>query len=151
MPKVLIEFQNVFKSFTMKEGEIEVLKNINLKIIEGEFVIIFGPSGCGKSTLLHILLELEAPTKGKVIFDGEDFYQKTEDERALTRRHKVGMVYQQPLWVSALTVKENVGFPLHLLGFLEGEIEKKVMETLTLVEMTYRKDFYPTELSSGQQ
>lgn len=151
MTKILIEFQSVFKSFPMKEGEVQVLKNINLKIYENEFVIIFGPSGCGKSTLLHILLGLEPPTAGKVFFDGADFYQKNEDQRALIRRYKVGMVYQQPLWVSALTVKENVGFPLHLLGFLPEEIEKKADEVLALVEMTYRKDFYPTELSSGQQ
>lgn len=149
--KVLIEFQNVFKSFPTKDGAVEVLKKINLKIIEGEFVIIFGPSGCGKSTLLHILLGLEPPTAGKVIFHGVDFYQKSEDERALIRRDQVGMVYQQPLWISALTVKENVGLPLHLLGFSEEEIEKKVIDALNLVEMSYRKDFYPTELSSGQQ
>lgn len=149
--KVLIEFQNVFKSFPMKDREVEVLKNINLKIIEGEFVIIFGPSGCGKSTLLHILLGLEPPTSGKVIFDGFDFYQKSEDERALARRYQVGMIYQQPLWISALNVKENVGFPLHLLGMMEEKIEKKVMEVLEVVGMTFRKDFYPTELSSGQQ
>ena len=80
MSKVLIEFQNVDKSFPMKEGEVQVLKNINLKIFEGEFVIIFGPSGCGKSTLLHVLLGLEAPTSGQIIFDGKDFYQASEDE-----------------------------------------------------------------------
>ncbi|MGB9883040.1 MAG: ABC transporter ATP-binding protein [Microgenomates group bacterium] len=151
MAKLLIEFQSVFKSFPVKEGEVEVLKNINLKIFEGEFVIIFGPSGCGKSTLLHILLGLEPPTKGQVVFDGVDFYQKSEDERALFRRHKVGMIYQQSLWVSALTVNENVGFPLHLLGWSEDEIDKKVGDVLDLVEMRFRKDFYPTELSSGQQ
>lgn len=149
--KVLIEFQKVFKSFPAKDGAVEVLKNISLKIIEGEFVIIFGPSGCGKSTLLHILLGLEPPTEGKVIFNGFDFYQKSEDERALVRRYQVGMIYQQPLWISALTVKENVGFPLHLLGINECDIEKKVMASLNLVEMSFRKDFYPTELSSGQQ
>jgi putative ABC transport system ATP-binding protein len=151
MNKVLIEFQNVDKSFPMKEGEVVVLKKINLKILEGEFVIIFGPSGCGKSTLLHVLLGLEAPTAGQVIFDNKNFYQLTEDERALIRRYKVGMVYQQPLWVSALRVFENVGFPLHLLGWQQEEIDKKVKEVLELVEMTYRQDFYPTELSSGQQ
>ena len=151
MPKVLIEFQNVDKSFPMKEGEVVVLKKINLKILEGEFVIIFGPSGCGKSTLLHVLLGLEAPTAGQVIFDNKNFYQLTEDERALVRRYKVGMVYQQPLWVSALTVRENVGFPLHLLGWPQEEIDKKTKEVLELVEMTHRQNFYPTELSSGQQ
>lgn len=149
--KVLIEFQNVDKSFPIKEGVIDVLKKISLKIYEGEFVIIFGPSGCGKSTLLHILLGLERPTVGKVIFNNEDLYQKKEDERALIRRHQVGMIYQQPLWVSALTVEENVAFPLHLLGNLPDEINKKTSAVLETVEMISHKNFYPTELSSGQQ
>jgi putative ABC transport system ATP-binding protein len=96
-------------------------------------------------------LGLEAPTAGQVIFDNKNFYQLTEDQRALIRRYKVGMVYQQPLWVSALRVFENVGFPLHLLGWSQEEIDKKVKEVLELVEMTYRQDFYPIELSSGQQ
>jgi putative ABC transport system ATP-binding protein len=96
-------------------------------------------------------LGLEAPTAGQVIFDNKNFYQLTEDQRALIRRYKVGMVYQQPLWVSALEVRENVGFPLHLLGWPQEEIDKKTKEVLELVEMTYRQNFYPAELSSGQQ
>lgn len=149
--KVLIDINNLFKYFPIKDGVVEVLKKISFKIYQGEFVIIFGPSGCGKSTLLHSLLGLEEPTQGKVSFEDKDFYQSTEDERALIRRHKVGMIYQQPLWVSALTVFENVGFPLHLLGLEEEEIEKKSLEVLETVKMTYRKDFSPVELSSGQQ
>ncbi len=149
--KALIEITNLYKNFPIKDGVVEVLKKINFKIYQGEFVIIFGPSGCGKSTLLHVLLGLEQPTQGKITFENQDFYQTTEDERALIRRHQVGMIYQQPLWISALTVLENVGFPLHLLGLDEEKIEKKSLEVLDMIKMTHRKDFSPVELSSGQQ
>jgi len=149
--KILIEFQQIDKSFPTKEGSVQILKKINLKIYQGEFVIIFGPSGCGKSTLLHILLGLEEPTAGKVLFQGKDLYSLLPDQRALLRRQEVGMIYQQPLWISALDVKGNVTFPLHLLGASSEEMEQKVLQVLQLVDMTARKDFYPTELSSGQQ
>lgn len=149
--KTLIEFKNVYKSFPTKEGYVEILKKISFKIDQGEFIIIFGPSGCGKSTLLHILLGLEEPSSGDVYFEEKNFYQLSSDERALARRHKVGMIYQQPLWVSALNVVDNVSFPLHLLGLNQEEIEKKSQEQLQLVGMISHKNYFPTELSSGQQ
>lgn len=149
--KVLIETKNLKKSFLMKDRAVEVIKGINLKIYQGEFVIIFGPSGCGKSTLLNVLLGLEAPTEGEVYYEGRDFYSLTEDERAFYRRHHVGMIYQQPLWVSSLTIAGNVSFPLYLLGLPDEEIEKRTIKILEIVGMIARKDFVPTEISSGQQ
>lgn len=149
--QVLIELKNLRKSFFMKDREVEVLRGINLKIYKGEFVIIFGPSGCGKSTLLNVLLGLEPPTDGQVFFEGKNFYSLTEDERATYRRFNVGMIYQQPLWVSALTVEGNVSFPLRLLGWKDEEIRKRTEEVLAMVEMTARRNFVPTEISSGQQ
>lgn len=149
--KILIEAKNLKKSFLMKDKAVEVLRGINLKIYQGEFVIIFGPSGCGKSTLLNVLLGLEPPTEGEVYFEDKNFYLLSEDERALYRRHKVGMIYQQPLWVSSLTVAGNVSLPLYLLGLPEEEIKKRTLKILEMVEMEARKDFIPTEISSGQQ
>ena len=92
--------------------------------------IFFGPSGCGKSTLLHCILGLEPPTSGQVLVEGKDFYKLDEDERALYRRFHVGMVFQQPLWISALNIIENVSFPLHLLGLDEKEIFEKAKKNL---------------------
>ena len=113
--KTIIEIANLKKSFTMRDSEINILKGINIKIKQGEFAVIFGPSGCGKSTLLHCILGLEPPTSGQVLVEGKDFYKLNEDERALYRRYHVGMVFQQPLWISALNIIENVCFPLNLL------------------------------------
>jgi len=139
------------KAFPVGDQQVEVLKGIDIKVYPGEFIIIFGPSGCGKSTLLHCILGLEPPTKGKVLIEGKDFYLKNEDQRALYRKQQVGMVYQQPLWIRALTVFENVAFPLRLLGWEEKAIKKKAEATLELVGMLDWRDYLPTELSSGQQ
>ncbi|MBI3887795.1 ABC transporter ATP-binding protein [Candidatus Microgenomates bacterium] len=148
---LIFETIDLRKRFHVGDTEIEVLKGLNLKIEKGEFVIIFGPSGCGKSTLLHCLLGLEEPTSGKILVEGKDYYEGDEDSRALYRRHKVGTIYQQSLWINACTVLENVAFPLHLLDMSAEEIEKKAMDKLALVGMDKWATYTPTELSSGQQ
>lgn len=147
----LVETVNLRKSFLVGSQQVEVLRGIEIKIYPGEFVILFGPSGCGKSTMLHCLLGLEPPTKGRVLLEGRDFYLWNEDQRAAYRKQKVGMVYQQPLWIRALTVFENVAFPLRLLGWQEKAIEKRAMAMLELVGMADWGNYLPTELSSGQQ
>lgn len=152
MTQTLIELQNVHKSFTVGTSQVEVLKGISLSIRTGEFVIIFGPSGCGKSTLLHTLLGLEPPTSGKVLVESEDFYgNKSDDDRGLYRRHKVGMIYQQPLWVHALNVIDNVALPLYLLDQEEASITDKAKKALEKVGLSEWGAYTPTELSSGQQ
>jgi len=149
--KILIDIKDIRKSFPVGDGQVEVLKGINLQIHEAEFVIIFGPSGCGKSTLLHCLLGLEAPTTGKVLVENKDFYALTEDERSLFRRHKVGMIYQQPLWIGALNVIDNVSFPLFLLNLSETEVKEKAQKALLMVGLDKWANYIPMELSSGQQ
>lgn len=147
----LLQIQDMRKSFPIGDGTVEILKGINITVNKGEFGIIFGPSGCGKSTLLHCLLGLENPTSGKVLMEGQDIYAMTEDQRSIYRRHKVSIIYQQPLWISALNVIENVMFPLHLLDYKEEDIEKKAHEVLTHVGMEKWAQYVPTTLSSGQQ
>jgi len=149
--KTIIEIANLKKSFTMRDSEINILKGINIKIKQGEFAVIFGPSGCGKSTLLHCILGLEPPTSGQVLVEGKDFYKLNEDERALYRRYHVGMVFQQPLWISALNIMENVCFPLNLLHIDEKEIMTRAKKNLELVGMDKWADYMPNELSGGQQ
>ena len=149
--KPFLQAVDIKKTFHVEDTQVEILKGISLSVGKGEFGIIFGPSGCGKSTLLHTLLGLELPTSGKIFLDGKDVYSMTEDERALFRRHTIGMIYQQPLWVSAFTVIENIMFPLHLINMEDSVIEKKAYETLEMVGLSQWANYTPTELSSGQQ
>jgi putative ABC transport system ATP-binding protein len=148
----VISGKNIIKNFNIGTQTINVLKGITFDVTEGDFVIIFGPSGCGKSTLLHTLLGLEVPTSGQLLFAGQDIYANTtEDDRALIRKRNVGMVYQQPNWVKALTVMENVAFPLILLGIDQSTATAKAMEVLKQVGMDNWATYIPAELSSGQQ
>jgi len=147
----LLAVNDLYKSFPVGNQQVPVLKGINLAVWPGDFVILFGPSGCGKSTLLHTALGLEPPTKGKVLVEGKDFYQHDEDHRSAYRKHKIGMIYQQPLWVRALNVLDNVAFPLFLLGIAEETARQKARASLKSVGMEDWAEYWPTELSSGQQ
>ena len=149
--KPYMKVKEIRKSFKIKDGEVEVLKNISTTIGRGEFVIIFGPSGCGKSTFLHTLLGLEPPTSGSILVDDQEYYSMTEDERAMYRRYNFGIIYQQPLWITSLNVYDNIAFTLHLLDKNNNEMMKQVLDTLALVGMDHWVNYRPTELSSGQQ
>lgn len=149
--KVVIELKDICKVFRVKSQDVSVLKNISLEIYAGDFSILFGPSGCGKSTLLHTILGLETPTSGRVDFLGSEIYKLTEDERAEFRKKNLGMIYQQPNWIKSLNVIENVAFACSLLGIDRDTSLKKAHECLDLVGMANWADYYPTELSSGQQ
>ncbi|PIR63234.1 MAG: hypothetical protein CO156_04260 [Candidatus Pacebacteria bacterium CG_4_9_14_3_um_filter_40_12] len=152
MNQALFKVQNLFKSFVVASANVPVLKDINLEINSGDFLVIFGPSGCGKSTLLHTILGLEAPNKGSVLFSGKNLYtSNNEDDRSDFRKEHIGMVYQQPNWIKSLTVVENVAFPLLLLGASKLESLKKAREVVDMVEMSEWSNYIPTELSSGQQ
>lgn len=152
MAKAIINIKDVSKSFNIGSQTVKVLKEIEFPVEEGDFMIIFGPSGCGKSTLLHTILGLESPSQGQILFLEEDLYKNTnEDDRALLRKKYVGMVYQQPNWVKALSVLENVSFPLIMLGIDPETAEIKALEMLKQVGMEDWADYVPTELSSGQQ
>ena len=101
--------------------------------------------------MLNILLGLEPPTKGEVVFLGDSIYKYDDDKRGEIRKRQVGMVYQQANWVKALNVIENVHFPLTLMGVLPEEREKKAWDVLKLVGMESGAYQNPAELSSGQQ
>lgn len=150
--KKIIEVSQISKSFTVGTQQVDVLKNISFSINEGDFVVIFGPSGCGKSTLLHILLGLERPNLGSVLFGGVKLYDlPSDDERSDFRKNNIGMVYQQANWVKSLTVLENVGLPLELLGYSKEEALIRAGSLLESIDMRQWADYVPTELSGGQQ
>src|SRR5581483_9875081 len=108
---------DVIKSFTIGNQQVDVLKGLSFTIEQGDFMVIFGPSGCGKSTLLHGLLGLEEPSTGTISVLGKNIYDGwAEDDRSEFRKQHIGMVYQQPNWIKALSVIENVSFPLLMLG-----------------------------------
>lgn len=148
----LITVSGLKKEFNLGSQVVQVLHGLDFTIYDGEFTVILGPSGCGKSTLLHILLGLEKPTEGSVKFFDYDVYgTTTEDERSDFRKSHVGMVYQQSNWIKALTVLENVAFPLMLLGREKVDAEVQAMEMIEKIGLGEWAHYIPTELSGGQQ
>ena len=147
----VISITNLNKNFEVGKTSVPVLKDINLDIYFGEFVIIFGQSGCGKSTLLNTITGLEKPTSGTVMLRGEDMYAKNDDARARLRHDKFGIVYQQSNWIKSLNVVENVEFPLQIAGMSSKRASKRALNILDMFGFKGYEKYIPTELSGGQQ
>lgn len=147
----LLKVENIKKNFIIGGQTIEVLRGIDLEMGRGDFGIIFGPSGCGKSTLLHTILGMEKPSEGKIYFDGIDLYGLDEDQIVINRKNKIGVVFQQSIWIKSLNVLENVSFPNRLSGMSKKEAEDRAIEFLNEIKLSAWSHHKPSELSSGQQ
>ncbi|XRP96909.1 ABC transporter ATP-binding protein [Methanocaldococcus sp. 16A] len=147
----MIKAENVWKIYGRGEAKTIALKNINLEIEEGEFVMIIGPSGCGKSTLLNILALLDVPTKGEVYYKGRKTSSMSENERVIFRRRICGFIFQQFHLIKTLTALENVELPMILDEKNKIYRRKRAEELLELVGLEDRMYHYPHQLSGGQQ
>ncbi|WP_075180811.1 glutamine ABC transporter ATP-binding protein GlnQ [Pantoea sp. 1.19] len=142
----MIEFKNVSKHF----GQTQVLHNIDLKINQGEVVVIIGPSGSGKSTLLRCINKLEEITSGELIVDGLKVNDPKVDERLI--RQEAGMVFQQFHLFPQMTALENVAFgPIRVRGASKADAHALAKTLLGKVGLAERGHHYPSELSGGQQ
>ncbi|MPQ43606.1 ABC transporter ATP-binding protein [Clostridium tarantellae] len=145
----IIKINNLYKIFGIGENSTEALKNINLTIKKGEFVVIVGASGSGKSTLLHMMGTVDTPTAGEVFIDGKNVETLSERELSLLRLRKIGFVFQSFNLMPVLTVEENIEMPVLLDdGNMEKEYKEEILKFLALEN---RKDYLPSELSGGQQ
>ncbi len=146
----MIEFQNVSKTFHTGKMSVEALKNVNLTIESGALYGIIGFSGAGKSTLLRMINALEKPTEGKVLVDGEDVHQLSAPDLRKKRKN-IGMIFQQFQLLESKTVYANVALPLKLNHLPKEEINRRVEEVLSFVELSDKRDAYPAKLSGGQK
>lgn len=151
MTEDMIVAQNVQKEYRRGREIIHALRDINLTIRSGEFIVIEGKSGCGKTTLLNVLSGLDRPTDGRIIFDQMDL--TVVDERILPkiRQEKIGFIFQLFNLISTMTVYENVAAPLWPTSLTGKEIEDKAMDVIRAVDMVERKDHIPRQLSGGEQ
>lgn len=147
----MIVAKDVKKDFIIGKEPYHVLRGLSATIYEAEFAIIYGPSGSGKSTFLNTLIGLETPTSGIVTVDGVNISIMNEDQRSDLRAKRFGVVSQQPIWVKALTVLENVAMPLLIANIREKAAYEKAAETLKTVGLFDWAKHKPTELSGGQQ
>lgn len=144
----MIELINVSKTYGMGENSVKALKNISMKIEDGDQIAIVGKSGSGKSTLLYILGGMDMPSEGVVRIDGEELPVK-ESKRAKYRREKLGFVFQFFYLIPSLSVYDNICLPLHLnhISFQKN----KIVELAEQLEIPDKLSKYPWELSGGQQ
>ncbi|MBU0631278.1 ABC transporter ATP-binding protein [bacterium] len=147
----MIELKNVTKVYGTAEVASTVLKDINLKIDQGEFVAIMGPSGSGKSTLLNILGTLDVPSSGIYNFNDTDIGALSKDQRSLFRRYVLGFIFQGFNLLKKTSALENVEMPLIYLGVNAKEREQRAHDALINVGLEERMSYDPSELSGGQQ
>jgi putative ABC transport system ATP-binding protein len=133
------------------DEKIEVLKNLDLKVEDGEFTVISGSSGSGKTTLLNIIGGIDKPTNGKIIVFDNDLNKVNEDFLAEFRCKNVGFVFQAYNLVSTLTVAENIAFPMEWARKPVDYIEKRVADLLDIVGLQKRAGHFPSQLSGGEQ
>jgi len=143
----LIELSNVWKRY----GITEVLKNINLKVEEGEFIAVRGKSGVGKTTLLKIIGFLEQPDKGEVKLFGKPINNLNDNEKSELRLHNIGFIFQFFNLIPSLTVLENIELPLALAGMKKQQRRKKAYELLEYFDLTNLANRFPETLSGGER
>ncbi len=147
----MLELKNIIKTYKAGTEDIQVLKNIDVTIDDGEFVAIMGPSGSGKSTLMNIIGLLDKPTSGTYFLDGKDTLLLTDNEEAEFRGKKIGFIFQGYNLIPRLSALEQVMLPLDYQGLPMKEKERLAKKALDRVGLSNKYASKPTELSGGQQ
>jgi putative ABC transport system ATP-binding protein len=152
MPNPLIELKHVERFYPLAKGQFfYVLRDINLKIDDGDFVSIMGPSGAGKSSLLHVLGMHDHAWSGEYHLADEAVHSLKPKARATLRNEQIGFVFQQYHLLDDLTVYENLDIPLSYRHMNKSDRAAKVADTLDRFHIVGKKDLYPRQLSGGQQ
>lgn len=139
------------RDLDLSYGDVTIMSGLNFKVQKGDIFIVMGPSGCGKSTLLKVMIGLKDPEKGKVLYEGESFWdQDFPGQQAMMRRF--GVLYQGGALWSSLTLEENVALPLQIYTNLSAEqIREVVRVKLALVGLAGYANFYPAQISGGMR
>jgi putative ABC transport system ATP-binding protein len=148
---MIAELKGVSKEYKTGDQTIVALQPTDVKINEGELVLIIGPSGSGKTTLLSLLGCVIYPSKGDLYVDGNHINAMSEKKLAALRLNEIGFVFQSFNLLAPLNALENVSIPLQLLGISSSETKKRAEEALKMVDMTDREKSLPKQLSGGQQ
>lgn len=147
----MLELKHISKWVNVGGKPTFLLKDINLKVNQGEFISIMGPSGSGKSTLLHIIGMLDDANEGEYFFNGEGVHSMKEKQRSQLYKRHIGFVFQAYHLIDELTVYENIETPLIYQDIKSSERKAMVADILDRFQIVGKKDLFPTQLSGGQQ
>ncbi|KZE10847.1 ABC transporter ATP-binding protein [Priestia aryabhattai] len=147
----MIELVNIHKSYHLGKEEVPILKDINLKIYDGEFVAIMGPSGSGKSTLMNIIGCLDRASSGSYLLNEQEISTYSDEQLAKVRNIHIGFVFQQFQLLPRLTAVENVELPMVYAGVTRKERRARAEAALAKVGLSERMKHLPSELSGGQK
>jgi len=153
MPKtdIIIELNNVGKSYRTAAGEVQALKNISWRVGKGEALALMGPSGCGKTTLLNLIGSMDRATHGNIVVDGQDLTKITERQAELYRLKKVGFIFQFFNLVPSLSALENLALPMVIAGVPKSELADRAKKLLDMVGLGQKGHKLPEQLSGGEQ
>ena len=148
----IIKLENIDFYYDKGEpAEVHALNNVSLEINEGENVSFFGPSGCGKSTILYVVSGIEKPTSGKVIINGQNLMELSDEELAVYRQIGIGIVFQNFNLIPSINNIENVTLPMSFLDLSPSKRRERAMEIFERLGIVNLAERYPFELSGGQQ
>jgi ABC-type lipoprotein export system ATPase subunit len=147
----MLELQRISKWYNVGGIRTFILKDINLRVAEGQFISIMGPSGSGKSTLLNVIGMLDEPSEGEYSFLGQPVHTLKEKQRSNLYKQHIGFVFQAYHLIDELTVYENIETPLIYQNIKTAERKAMVADMLDRFQIVGKKDLFPTQLSGGQQ
>ena len=147
----MLELKGVFKYYANKFIRTYVLRDVDVKIDEGEFVTVMGPSGAGKSTMLYILGMLDEVSDGEYFYKEQPVHKLNEKKRTNLHKHEIGFVFQQYHLIDELTVYENIEMPLLYQKIKSSDRKGMVCDMLDKFNIVGKKDLFPNQLSGGQQ
>ena len=148
--KSIIQIEHLFKEYKLGKQRISVIDDVNLNILEGEFVAIVGASGSGKSTLLHLLGGLDKPSQGKVIIDGQDINKLSDSRLSKFRNQAIGFIFQSFYLQPFLTLRQNIEVASMPARINKKERRQKINDLAKQVDLYDRLKHRPRELSGGQ-
>jgi putative ABC transport system ATP-binding protein len=147
----MYDLTGVAKTYGAGDTLVTAVDDVDLRIAQGEFVVIAGPSGSGKTTLLQLLGALDRPTRGEVRFEGEDINRQGDGDLARLRRETLGFIFQQFNLIGTLTAAENVEAALAPRRLKASHRRERARELLERVGLGGRRDHLPSQLSGGEQ
>tara|TARA_B100000965_G_C19567906_1_gene747679 strand:+ start:740 stop:1417 length:678 start_codon:yes stop_codon:yes gene_type:complete len=147
----ILEIKKIKKNYFNEKNKIELFNNVNLNIKKGDMVALVGPSGSGKSSFLHLIAMLEEPTTGTINFFGKNILNLSNKDKDILRQKNISIIFQNNNLLNDFTALENILMPLVIRGDNLIDSKKKAKQILKDFKLSDRSEYFPKQLSGGEQ